>query len=542
MGNYDNVAKRQAQFWRGESYYRLGNYTTAITDYSSYLSNAPTSDKNYGLALYNLGYAQFQLKQYSNALRNFQKYVETEKDKKSATYADALNRLGDCNLYSRNFAAAEKYYAQASSNGSTGADYADYQRAFVLGLQHNYSGKVTALDAMIKKYPNSSYKNDALFEKASTQILMNKDGDAINTLNVLLANDPRPDLAQEAGILLGQTYYNNSNNIKAIEAYKGAVAINPNSENGRAAIQSLEGLYKDENDVNTYISYVNSLGSGIVISATRQDSLTYMAAENLLLKGSNDKAETSLKQYLQSYPNGAFAGDAHFNLGSIAYTKKDTDKALSEFMATVKGNNSRYINEALEYAAKLQFDKADYQTAYTLYNQLNTKTLDKDIQHTAQLGMLRCAFALNKNNDVISAANALLSATKVSPEVETEARFFRAKAYLNLHQNDKALTDLQVVAKDTRTVYGAESQFLIAETYYNAKSYAKAQKQVTDFMQVGTSHEYWMARALIILSDSYAAQGDNFQARQYLESLQANYKNPEADIVSMINERLAKLN
>ena len=47
-----------------------------------------------------------------------------------------------------------------------------------------------------------------------------------------------------------------------------------------------------------------------------------------------------------------------------------------------------------------------------------------------------------------------------------------------------------------------------------------------------------MARALIVLSDTYLAKGDEFQAQQYIESLRSNYKGDEADIQEMIKERI----
>ena len=59
-------------------------------------------------------------------------------------------------------------------------------------------------------------------------------------------------------------------------------------------------------------------------------------------------------------------------------------------------------------------------------------------------------------------------------------------------------------------------------------------------MKKGTPHQYWMARALIVLSDTYHANGDTFQASQYLESLRSNYKGDEADIRQMINARLSR--
>ena len=100
------------------------------------------------------------------------------------------------------------------------------------------------------------------------------------------------------------------------------------------------------------------------------------------------------------------------------------------------------------------------------------------------------------------------------------------------------MSDFQFLANDTRNIYGAESQFILADTYYRWKSYDRAEQQVKNFMQKGTPHQYWMARALIVLSDTYKAKGDNFSAKQYLESLKANYKGNEPDIQQMIKERL----
>ena len=50
-----------------------------------------------------------------------------------------------------------------------------------------------------------------------------------------------------------------------------------------------------------------------------------------------------------------------------------------------------------------------------------------------------------------------------------------------------------------------------------------------------------MARGFILLSDVYAKQGDNFKAREYLESLRSNYPGKEAEIFDMIDKRLSVL-
>ncbi|MFV0328785.1 MAG: tetratricopeptide repeat protein [Dysgonomonas sp.] len=541
MGSYNPEVRNESYFWRGDIAYRSADYRTAARDYSTYVSQASSSQKNYALALYNLAYANFQTKEYSNALTNFKKYVSAEKDRQSPNYTDALNRIGDIYLFNRSFSEAERYYAQAVSANPGSADYSEFQKAFVLGLQRNYNGKVNALNTMMSKYPNSEYYDDALYEKSRALVMLNKEQEAITVLEKLMRDHPKSTLSQKAGVQLGQLYFNTNNPRKSIEAYKQVVANYPNSEEARTAIQSMEGVYKDMNDIGSYASYVNSLGRGTILSSTRQDSLTYLAAENVYMKGRKEESKTAFNKYLQSYPHGVFASDANFYLGSMAFEAKDFNTALRNFKEVINSNNPKYLDNALVFASGIEFDNKNYQAAYTAYEQLNDVASNSENKDIAQLGMLRCAYLMKKDNDVVSAATKILQGSKVPVAVANEARFYRGQSYMNLKKADEAAADLQVVAKDTRSAFGAESQFLLADMYYKWKSYDKAEKQVLGFMKEGTPHQYWMARAVIVLSDTYAAKGDKFSARQYLESLQANYKGGEADITSMIDERMSAL-
>ena len=51
-----------------------------------------------------------------------------------------------------------------------------------MGLQRNYQGKVDALDDLMRRYPNSQYIDDALYEKSRALVMMNREGEAINVL------------------------------------------------------------------------------------------------------------------------------------------------------------------------------------------------------------------------------------------------------------------------------------------------------------------------------------------------------------------------
>lgn len=542
MGNYDTNSKNEAYYWRAESFYRKNEYQSAIKDYQTYIAQRSSSSDNYTSALYNLGYSYFKEKQYPNSLNSFRQYIAQERNKQNLTYADALNRMGDCYLYNRNFSEAERSYAQASNSNQQSAEYADFQKSFVMGLQHNYNGKIAALDAMIRKYPESQYVDDAMYEKSRALVMLNKEKEATLVLSQMLNKYPDSNIAAKAGVLLGQSYYNINQSDQAIAAYKKVIAINKNTEEARIALQSLEGIYRDMNDISSYANYANSLGSGIIISTSRQDSLTYLAAENIYMKGHSSEAVNAMKKYLQAHPNGQFAGDAHYYIGIVAYEKKNNAVALAEFNQTVQSGNAKNLSKALLHIGEIQLDNNESQAAYNTFKHLERVAVNTEERNAAQLGILKTAGTSGNNSEIIAVSTQLLSSEKTSPEVISEARLARAKAYLATSATSKAIEDLNKAATDTRSIYGAEAQYLLAETYFKTKSYDKAEQQVLNLMKQGTPHPYWLARAIITLSDTYKAKGDKFQAKQYLESLDANYTGNESDIRNMISERLTLLN
>lgn len=53
----------------------------------------------------------------------------------------------------------------------------------------------------------------------------------------------------------------------------------------------------------------------------------------------------------------------------------------------------------------------------------------------------------------------------------------------------------------------------------------------------GTSHQYWLARSFVLLSDIYISNNEYFQAKQYLQSIVENYKGDD-DIKDLVQSRL----
>ena len=278
----------------------------------------------------------------------------------------------------------------------------------------------------------------------------------------------------------------------------------------------------------------------IRFDASEQDSLTYIAAEKVYMKREIAPAKSSFTRYLQSFPNGAFSLNAHYYLCVIGKEQKDEAAVLEHAGKLLEYPDNPYSQEALIARAEILFNRKQFDQALNDYRQLKAKATTPERRQLAETGMLRSAALMQDDVETIAAATDLLAETKLTPELRNEALYFRAKAYLNQRADKKAMNDLQTLAKDTRTLYGAEAKYLVAQQLYKADEYTAAEKEILNFIDQSTPHAYWLARSFVLLSDVYVAMDKKLDARQYLLSLQQNY-HADDDIEQMINERLEKL-
>ena len=541
LGAYNLESRNDAYFWRGESYYRQGEYNKAISDYRTYLNNTRQRNTDmYALAHYNLGYSYFKLKEYGEALNRFRQYVNLESNQQTPAYADAYNRIGDCLFHNRQFAMAEENYTRAAQLQPSAGDYSVYQKGFLLGLQKDYKGKISVMDRLIREFPESQYVDDALFEKGRSYVLLDNNQAAAASFEQLMRDFPQSSLARKAGVQLGLIYFNDNQPEKAADAYKSVISNYPGSEEAKVALQDLKSVYIELNDINSFAAYANSLGGNVRFEVSEQDSLTYLAAEKLFMRGDNEGARRSLTNYLQTFPQGAFSSNANFYLASIAFAKKDLEEAKRLFSLVLESGDTKFREESWARKAEIEYLDKDYAAAMESFKHLQAVAENPENKEAAKLGLMRCAELTGQPQEALLAANDLLKEPKLSPEIMSEARYVRAKAYISLKQENKALADLKEISKDTRTIHGAEAKYLLAQLYYDNKDDKNAETVLMNFIENGTPHQYWLARGFILLADNYIRQGDEFQARQYLTSLQKNYKG-DHEIAAMIEDRLGKL-
>lgn len=542
LQQYDVQTKADACYWRGEAFYRQEQFAQAAVDFRHYLEyTTDRSGEEYGLALYALAYTHFKQKHYPEAQPFFLRCLNEGRNLPASVRADAYNRLGDCLFYQRNFPEAYRLYNQAEKTDASLGDYSVFQEAFVQGLQRNYAAKIETLNRLLKAYPASAYLDDALYEQGRAFVQLDDSRNAINRYSLLLQTFPESPLSRKAAGEIALLYYQREQYPEAIAAYKKVIETYPGSEEARLAQRDLKSIYIDLNRVDEYIAYVAAIPGGDRLDVNERDSLTYVAAERIFMRGQVDQAEPALRGYLQSFPNGAFSLQAHYYLGLIAFNRHQDTEAAAHLDRVIAASEGKFSTQALELGAQLAERNHHYAKADTLYRKM-ARRADTPEERTAALQKaLQAASQSEHPTAVIEAATALLSQPKLAPEVEAQARFYRATACHAEGRTDAEMADLEVLSHDTRNVYGAQAKYLLAQRYFDQGKIGKAEAEVLNYIEVSTPHTYWLARSFVLLSDIYTSMGRTLDARQYLLSLRQNYHEKD-DIAEMIETRLKKLN
>jgi tetratricopeptide (TPR) repeat protein len=529
----------QIYYWRGESYYRTGQYALAEKDFDTYQDDPrSTRDANFHLSYYALAYCKFLSHDYKQSLLSFMRFAGGEHEALSPAYIDALIRIGDCYYMTRDFINAHKYYAQVVAKGKAGSDYAEYQIAFLYGLQKNYRGKITELNKMIENFPTSNYIANAYYEIGRSYIIIEQYDKAIETYNTLIKKFPNSELTRKAALEIGLAYTNTNKKTEALAEYKKVVSNYPGSSEAKVAMENIENLYVDQSDAAGYVTYRRSLGKSTDLTTVMEDSLVYTTAEKVYLNGKLPEASTLFADYLAKYcPQGNYCIKATYYLADSYMQQKKTDEALASYRKLTEIEGNPYMEQALAQCASITYDKQDYAASLGFFKTLEATTSNKEYHEAASLGVLRCSHLTNDHPTTVKSANQIINNSLSPADMVVEARFYRAKAFLAENKQDSAFNDLSSLSKNVRTVFGAEAKYELANYYFQKQDLKKSEAEIMNFINLNTPYQYWLAKSFILLSDIYVKRGDSFQAKQYLLTLQDNYHQQD-DILSIVKQKL----
>jgi TolA-binding protein len=337
---------------------------------------------------------------------------------------------------------------------------------------------------------------------------------------------------------MGLIHYNTSDYQNSLKYYKQVAEKYSGTQEAQSAMLGIKNCYVEMNNVDAYFTYANKMGTTTQVTATEQDSLTYMAAEKQFM-ANNPNATAQLQKYLNQYPNGGFVLNAHFYLAEALYNQGKYSESLEHYVFVSRQPVNAFSEAALEKASELLFNAKKYPDALEMYDRLENVSNNQWNKVIAITGKMRCSFFLEKYLDAITEAGRLKNAEKTTEPLKREAGYVSGKSNYILGNYDLAMTGVRDAAVETNTAQGAESKYLLADIYFKKQNLVAAEKEVMDFINKGTSFQFWLAKSFILLSDIFVAKNDDFQAKHTLKSLLENYTNQTDGIVTEAKNKLA---
>lgn len=523
----------------GEAAYRTGDYATSRKAIDTFLAKSKKNNVNRPLAYYDLGYTEFAAKRYSQAADAFHRAVDAPGNLPSTAIADAYNRLGDVSYYASDFAAAKSFYDLAYKTNPSAGDYALFQTAIMKGFARDHKGKIADLRRLPEEFPSSTLLADAMLEMTASYIQLGDNASAIATYRRLVAEYPNTAQGRQGYLQLALTLLNDGERAEAIDSYRDIVRLYPTSDEAREAAEQLKRLAAEDGTLSDYAEFVNSVPDAPKIDIAEVEQLSFEAAEKDYLTA---RKTAKLSDYVQKYPAGAYRAKALSLLLEDAGDRGDSKAAVGYATTLVDQYPDNSVSEpAYIVKARALYDNGDTEAALAAWQALEKRASSSMTLNASRAGIMRAARDLGNYDAVISAADALLASSTIGAEDKNEAIFSKALALSQTGSADEARDLWQSISGMTDDLYGTKSAYFLAQNYFDNGMADKARTTVEDLTNSGTPHSYWLARGFILLSDIYAAEGKNFEAREYLNALRENYPGSESDIFMMIDSRLTSL-
>lgn len=535
---YDPATARASQLWQGLTELALDRPAEAAKTLQAYTSTAAKNDADLPVALYNLGYARWDNDDLTGAAEAFRR-VGSDGRIAPSLRSDARARVADALYASTDYSGAAAEYAEAYALNPSAADYALFQQAIMEGLQRNHRAKITRLGTFAEQFPTSALRPDALLEKAESQIALGENATAIQTYESLTREFPQSAAARQGRLRMAVTRAADGSTDAAIADYRALVEQAPTSAEARLAIDDLKRIYSERGDIQALTSWLAGVEGAPELDPSELDRLAFVAAEKEYMEA--DKT-TRIAQYLRDYPRGANAPRALYYMAEAAALESDFPTAYSYASRLLEAYpDADVAPDALLIRADAEAAQGKTEAAFQSYSALAERAANPSQLKRARLGILRAATDLGRNDAAVAAADALLSSTAAGGGERNEVMLLRGLALDRAGSHDQAYAQWdELIAAAPDDVAAARAAVEKGTSLLALGRTADAHTATDRFINSNPASQYWLARAFILLSDILAAEGNDFEAREYLNSLRTNYPGTEQDILRMIDERLSE--
>ena len=510
-----------AHFWKGDLIYRKGNHVLALDHFMKFINSGANTQGQVSISEghYQAGYCCYHLKKFDQALTHFQKVIDKPSSGASIVQQDAYIRQADCQYQLRKYNAAVDMYQEVLDRSWSQSDYALFQKARITGISKP-DQKIGLLLQLQKQFPASSLNTEADMEIAETYMSDEKFADAIPFFKKAVALKSS-SLRSYAFFRLATAYYNLNKDDDALQTLQLLLKEYPSCPESADALNLIRAIYIEKGKPQEYEAYLKNTGRSI--SELEADSLSYQAfqikVENKDCSGILDQSET----YIKRFPAGVHITEVKYQRSVCFQQAKKWKEALEGFEAVAAGNPSPVTESAALYGARIAyFELQDMDRAVQLYNKLLQITSTSDNQLEGLRGKIRCLYKLKRYADAQPVGEELLNFKSAGNDDKAISHLVIGYAYQQKGSFDQAIQSFKQVASINKGEWAAEARYQISKSYFDKKDIVQSEKMAYEVINKSGSYEYWVASTYLLLGDIYLIQKDYFNAKATYQSVADN--------------------
>ena len=533
----ENILTAKATYWKGEANYQLKNFETALQNYQSFktLPSITLVEEN-SFVDYQMGYVYFKQKDYTNAIASFKKFLQVQSND-SEKINDTYLRLGDSYFVTSSYQNAINSYDKSKHTKT--ADYALFQKALSYGFLKNNTKKIALLNQLIGSYPKSSYKDDSYFILGGVYTISNQTNKALTTYNQLLKLYPRSPFVPRVLLKKGLIFYNDNEEEKALQVYKETVSKYPSTAYAQEAVRNARQIYVDTGRVDDYARWVSGLDF-VNVSNVEIDNDMYESADKQYVMSNYEKAISAFKKYLQNFPKGIHALQAHFYLAQSYENQDKFDKTSIHYKYVVEQPQNEYTEQALSRLAQFYLEKDRWDDAFQILLRL-----EDTAEHTqniiyAQSNLMKAFYNKEDYTKAVTYAEKVLNQAGVEAKVKSDAQIIIARSAIKTGNESKARNAYKNVESIAMGELKAEALYYNAYFKHQDGDYKNSNVVVQTIASEYAAYKYWGAKGLIIMAKNFYALKDAYQATYILKSVIKNFKQFN-DVVAEAENELNKI-
>ncbi len=538
----DSEFGQLCRYTLADTYYNTDSYDDALRLYNELYNLSALSQRKEGYLIpYNMAWCHFKAGDYDKAAKYFDIYLSSGN---TLARADALLRRADCDFVRKDYDAAAKAYDRLlKAYPNPDFLYPYYNQGMAYYMTGNNARRIQSLQVVKKASPKSEYYCECLYELGRAYSDASDKENALSCFELLHKNAGSTEFKAKALLGKGMVLRNNAQYDQALACYKQVVSQMRESKWCNDALLSIKSIYTAMKTPEKYLDYLEANKLSLGQSSADKQNLYYDTAEQVFLAGNWKGALNSFNKYLELFPNGQHNADALYYIAASYKNLGQKDKARDFYAKAMEGNlDSSFRELALMEYANLSYSLEHFEDAFKAYDKLCGKDYPLSSKQLCYQGAMRSAFRAKLFNESIAAADNLLK-FKVGEDLKREATYVKAKSYLQTSRRSEAFELLGKLIQEADTPEGAESYYLIIQARFDWGNFDGVENGVYDFAQKCGDQSYWLAKAYIVLGDSFAARSMKEQAIATFQSLLDGYTPAEGgdDIIPSVQEKLSKI-